>query len=110
MRLNMPPKKKFLPLANPYCSHRSIWSRIVWNPGDFFSDPGAAGLTCAKSGPVKIAADVKANKDPAGRFVVFQMSNEKRDPGCWGVNRGLYGGYTPQLYGDYFINHYKDPY
>ena len=31
--------------------------------GDFFSDPGAAGLTCAKSGPVKIAADVKANKE-----------------------------------------------
>ncbi len=47
--------------------------------GDFFSDPGAAGLTCAKSGPVKIAADLKANKDrpvahahavfkPAGMF------------------------------------------
>jgi len=44
-------------------------------PGDFFSDPGAAGLTCAKSGPVKIAADVKANKE--GEDVFTEVSKRE---------------------------------
>ena len=35
-----------------------------------------------------------------------QVSNEKKKTGYL-----LYiGDYTTQLYGDYFINHYKDPY
>ena len=28
-----------------------------------FSDPGAADLTCARTGPIKIAADLLANKE-----------------------------------------------
>ena len=39
-----------------------IYIYIYTHIGDLFSDPGAAGLTCVKSGPVKIAADLKANK------------------------------------------------
>eukprot|EP00434_Breviolum_minutum_P000730 symbB.v1.2.000643.t1/scaffold7.1/size571927/11 len=51
--------------------------------GDFFSDPGAAGLTCAKSGPVKIAADVKANKEgedvfTEARSLLFKTLKVKR--------------------------------
>ena len=37
--------------------------------------------------------------------IPFQLSNEK-NLGCL----GYIGDYTTQLYRDYFINHYKDPY
>ncbi|CAL1133935.1 unnamed protein product [Cladocopium goreaui] len=60
---------------------RSMADRV--SKGDFFSDPGAAGLTCAKSGPVKIAADVKANKEgedvfTEARSLLFKTLKVKR--------------------------------
>ena len=46
----------------------------AFGAGDFFSDPGAAGLTCARSGPIKIAADLKANKE--GEDVFTEVRKE----------------------------------
>ena len=39
-------------------------------------------------------------------FEKLYLSNEKRAPCC----SGFVGDDTTQLFGDYFINHYKDPY
>eukprot|EP00435_Cladocopium_sp_Y103_P065021 s1620_g26.t2 len=60
---------------------RSVADRV--SKGDFFSDPGAAGLTCAKNGPVKIAADVKPNKEgedvfTEARSLLFKTLKVKR--------------------------------
>jgi len=60
---------------------RSITDRVA--KGDFFSDPGAAGLTCAANGPVKIAPDLSANKQgedvlTEARSLLFKTLKVKR--------------------------------
>ncbi|CAJ1356386.1 unnamed protein product [Effrenium voratum] len=78
---------------------RSMADRV--SKGDFFSDPGAAGLTCAKSGPVKIAADVKPNKEgedifSEARSLLFKTLRVKRiyDPEAKNI---LYVVFTERL-------------
>mmetsp|Transcript_47482 Transcript_47482/g.111045 ORF Transcript_47482/g.111045 Transcript_47482/m.111045 type:complete len:240 (-) Transcript_47482:87-806(-) len=60
---------------------RSLADRM--SKGDFFSDPGAAGLTCTKNGPVKIAADLKPSKEgedvfQESRAILFKTLKVKR--------------------------------
>ena len=60
---------------------RSMADRV--SKGDFFSDPGAAGLTCAKNGPVKISPDLKPSKEgedvfSESRAILFKTLKVKR--------------------------------
>mmetsp|Transcript_62549 Transcript_62549/g.161089 ORF Transcript_62549/g.161089 Transcript_62549/m.161089 type:complete len:237 (+) Transcript_62549:76-786(+) len=60
---------------------RSFTDRLA--KGDFFSDPGAAGLTCVQTGPVKVAADLKPNKQGddvfnEARSILFKTLKVKR--------------------------------
>ena len=42
--------------------------------------------------------------------VILEMSNEKRGPGYLGYRSGMKSAQLYELYGDYFITYYKDPY
>mmetsp|Transcript_62983 Transcript_62983/g.150025 ORF Transcript_62983/g.150025 Transcript_62983/m.150025 type:complete len:242 (-) Transcript_62983:113-838(-) len=60
---------------------RSLADRIAKN--DFFSDPGAAGLTCTSVGPVKVSPDLKPNKEGEdvfneSRSILFKTLKVKR--------------------------------
>jgi len=60
---------------------RSVADRV--SKGDFFSDPGAAGLTCTKTGPVKVAPDLKPSKEgedvfTEARSILFKTLKVKR--------------------------------
>lgn len=60
---------------------RSFADRV--GKGDFFSDPGAAGLTCVASGPVKVSPDLKSDKQgedvfSEARSILFKTLKVKR--------------------------------
>ncbi|CAE7210784.1 creA [Symbiodinium necroappetens] len=60
---------------------RSMADRV--SKGDFFSDPGAAGLTCARNGPVMISPDLKPSKEgedvfTESRAILFKTLKVKR--------------------------------
>jgi len=60
---------------------RSTVDRI--SKGDFFSDPGAAGLSCTRTGTVKVGPDLKANKEgedvfTESRSILFKTLKVKR--------------------------------
>ena len=63
--------------------------------------------------PVRCLATKKSKaKDFLGCLfcVILEMSNEKRAPGCLGYRSGMKSAQLYELYGDYFITYYKDPY
>ena len=54
-------------------------------------------------------ANPSVSSNIGGNQQAYQVSNEKRAPGCF----GFIGDYTTQLYSDYnrhIIDNYKDPY
>eukprot|EP00933_Yihiella_yeosuensis_P000671 TRINITY_DN101066_c0_g1_i1.p1 TRINITY_DN101066_c0_g1~~TRINITY_DN101066_c0_g1_i1.p1 ORF type:complete len:247 (+),score=64.07 TRINITY_DN101066_c0_g1_i1:89-829(+) len=60
---------------------RSMADRV--SKGDFFSDPGAAGLSCVRTGPVKVSPDLKPNKEgedvfTEARSLMFKTLKVKR--------------------------------
>lgn len=60
---------------------RSITDRVA--KGDFFSDPGAAGLTCVSKGKVLVSPDLKSNKEgedvlTEARSLLFKTLKVKR--------------------------------